>query len=136
MLRVPAVVLASALIVAPLGARAADLVVWWDKGFYPQEDEAVHEIVAAFEQETGKQVELALFPGDALAGKLEAAIEAGRPPDFAFGCRVAGPNRPVGGRRPAGGSLRRCWGLLEPVRSGCARLGHLAPVHYWDTVIR
>ena len=85
MLRVRAVVLASALILAPFGAWGADLVVWWDKGFYPQEDEAVHEIVAAFEQETGKQVELALFPGDALAGKLEVAIEAGRPPDFAFG---------------------------------------------------
>jgi hypothetical protein len=33
-------------------------VVWWEKGFYAQEDEAVREIVAAFEQKTGKQVEL------------------------------------------------------------------------------
>ena len=47
---------------APLGARAADLVVWWEKGFYDQEDEAVREIIAAFEQETGKQVELVLLP--------------------------------------------------------------------------
>ena len=38
--RVLALVLA-ALILAPLGARAADLVVWWEKGFYAQEDEAV-----------------------------------------------------------------------------------------------
>ena len=51
------VALAVALLV-PLGAQAADLVVWWEKGFYPQADEAVAEIVAAFEQETGKQVEL------------------------------------------------------------------------------
>jgi hypothetical protein len=29
---------AAALIMAPFGARAADLVVWWDKGFYLQED--------------------------------------------------------------------------------------------------
>ena len=58
MLRVRAVVLASALILAPLGATGADLVVWWDKGFYPQEDAAVREIIAAFEQESGKQVEL------------------------------------------------------------------------------
>ncbi len=78
----------SVLLLAPLGARAADLVVWWEKGFYPQEDEAVHEIVAAFEQETGKQVELALFSEDELAGKLVAAIEAGRPPDFAFGVEL------------------------------------------------
>ena len=38
MLRVPAVVLASMLLLAPLGARAADLVVWWQNGYYAQED--------------------------------------------------------------------------------------------------
>ena len=60
-------------------------MVWWEKGFYPQEDEAVREIVAAFEQETGKQVELDFLSEDELPGKLEAAIKAGQPPDFAFG---------------------------------------------------
>jgi ABC-type glycerol-3-phosphate transport system substrate-binding protein len=49
-----ALVLAS----APLGAQGADLVVWWEKGFYPQADEAVAEIVTTFEQDTGKEVEL------------------------------------------------------------------------------
>ncbi len=49
-MRRQAIVLAAALFMAPLGARAADLVVWWEKGFYPQEDEAVAETVAAFEQ--------------------------------------------------------------------------------------
>ena len=50
--------LAAAIVMAPLGAGAADLVVWWEKGYYAQEDEAVREIIAAFEQKTGKQVEL------------------------------------------------------------------------------
>ena len=59
-MRARAVVLAVALVLAPLGARAADLVVWWEKGFNPEEDAAVREIVAAFEQKTGKQVELDL----------------------------------------------------------------------------
>ena len=54
MMRADAVLVALALILAPLGAAAADLVVWWEKGFYPQADEAVAEIIAAFEQETGK----------------------------------------------------------------------------------
>ena len=83
---VPALV-ASALLLAPPGARAADLVVWWEKGFYPQEDAAVREIIAAFEQETGKQVELVRNGRDLdqQTVEVQAAIDAGRPPDFLFG---------------------------------------------------
>jgi multiple sugar transport system substrate-binding protein len=84
-MRIGALMLAAALILTPLGAQAADLVVWWDEGYYPEERDAVEEIVAAFEQETSKQVELALFPQEDLPGKIEAAIDAGTPPDFAFG---------------------------------------------------
>jgi multiple sugar transport system substrate-binding protein len=70
---------------APLGAQAADLVVWWDEGFYPQADQALAEVVAAFEQETGKQVEVTRLPLSELPPKIEIALEAGQPPDFAFG---------------------------------------------------
>jgi hypothetical protein len=62
MTRVAHAFLAVAFAIAPLGARAADLVVWWDKGFYAQEDEALHEPIAAFEQASGKQVELGSIP--------------------------------------------------------------------------
>jgi multiple sugar transport system substrate-binding protein len=80
-----AVAVAAALILAPLGARAADLVVWWEKGQYPEEDQAVREIVAAFEQKTGKRVELVLDKYEQLLQDTLAAIEAGRsPPDFIF----------------------------------------------------
>jgi multiple sugar transport system substrate-binding protein len=78
-------VLAAALILAPLGAQAADLVVWWEQGSYPQEDEAVAEIVAAFEQETGKEVELVQPAQDEVNDKLRAALAAGQPPDFLYG---------------------------------------------------
>ena len=74
-----------ALVLAPLGARAADLVVWWEKGLYAQEDEAVKEIIAAFEQGSGKQVELAFYSQRELGPQIKAALEVGQPPDFAFG---------------------------------------------------
>ena len=77
-------VLAAALVVASLDAKAADLVVWWHEGFYPQEDEAVREVIAAFEQKSGKEVELVLQPPAELRDNLVAAVEEGRPPDFAF----------------------------------------------------
>ena len=79
------VVLAAMLAIAPFGAGAADLVVWWEQGFYPQEDEALAEVVAAFEQSSGKHVELILIPQAELPPHIEAALEAGRPPDVAFG---------------------------------------------------
>jgi multiple sugar transport system substrate-binding protein len=74
-----------ALVMAPLSARAADLVVWWDKGYYAEEDGAVREIIAAFEHDTGKQVEFVVYPQAELPGKIEASLEVGQPPDFAFG---------------------------------------------------
>jgi multiple sugar transport system substrate-binding protein len=87
-MRTPVIVLASAVLMTPPGAQAADLVVWWEKGYYPQEDQAVREIVAAFEQKSGKQVELALYPDTELPDRIEAALEAGQPPDFAFGLTI------------------------------------------------
>lgn len=85
MMRIEAVLLAVALATAPFGAQAADLVVWWEKGFTPEEDAAVREIVAAFEQKTGKQVELVLEEWEPLRDDTVAAIAAGwRPPDFVF----------------------------------------------------
>jgi multiple sugar transport system substrate-binding protein len=84
-MRARAVVLAAAIVLAPLDAKAADLVIWWEKGYYAQEDEALSEVIAAFEQKTGKQVELVFQLQAELPDKLEAAIKAGQPPDFTFG---------------------------------------------------
>ena len=67
-MRAGAVVLALAIVLAPLGARAADLLVWWEEGVNPEEDAAIVEVIAAFEQKTGQQVELVLVPRAAAKG--------------------------------------------------------------------
>jgi multiple sugar transport system substrate-binding protein len=85
MQRLIPIVIASLLLAAPPGARAADLVVRWDKAIYPKEEEALHDTVAAFEQKTGKQVKLTFYPQEELADRISKALEAGDPPDFAFG---------------------------------------------------
>ena len=84
-MRAQAVLIALAFVLTPLAAQAADLVVWWEKGYYDQEDEAVREIIAAFEQGSGKQVDLAIHPQDELPDEIDKALQIGRPPDFIFG---------------------------------------------------
>jgi multiple sugar transport system substrate-binding protein len=77
--------LVAALVTGPIGAQGADLVVWWDEGYYAEEADAIAEVIDAFEHKTGKQVELVLYPQEDLPGQIAAALEEGRPPDFAFG---------------------------------------------------
>jgi multiple sugar transport system substrate-binding protein len=84
-MQMKAAVLAMALMLAASGARAADLVVWWEAGFYPEEDAAVREIIAAFEQETGTEVELVQPDQYEMNDKARVALATGQPPNFLYG---------------------------------------------------
>ena len=77
-------VLASALAFSPTAAGAADLTIWWAKGYYPSEDEGLRRVVAGFEDETRTRVDLTFVSMPDLATKTLAALEAGRPPDVDF----------------------------------------------------
>jgi multiple sugar transport system substrate-binding protein len=79
------IILAGMLMMVPLSASAADLVVWWQKAFSPREADAVAEIISDFEQKTGKQIELDQPSENDIGAKAETALKAGHPPDFLFG---------------------------------------------------
>ena len=122
-----AVVVAVALAMAPLGAQAADLVVWWEKGYYAQEDEAIREIVAAFEQGSGKRVELAPTHRERASGQDQRGARGGSAARLRLRRLLAGLHRPNGPSTTGWWISRTAIGaLLEPVRSGCARLGDVA----------
>jgi multiple sugar transport system substrate-binding protein len=74
----------AALLAAPAPALAADLTIAWEQGFYPEEDQAIAAVVAAYQQETGKTVELSFYPQDDIAAKAVAMLDAGQPPDLLF----------------------------------------------------
>jgi multiple sugar transport system substrate-binding protein len=80
--------LAAAVILAPLGAQADDLVVWWDKGFYAEENQALRETITAFEQGSGNKVDLVFYSADELTDRIAAGLEGGQLPDFAFGSNI------------------------------------------------
>ena len=68
------------------------------RGLLPQANAAVGEIVAAFEHETGEQVELVQPEEDVFMEQAERALQAGSPPDFLFsdfGCTLGYDDRLV-----------------------------------------
>jgi multiple sugar transport system substrate-binding protein len=112
-MRVRAIFLAAVIALVPLGGRAADLVVWWEKGFYPEEDRAVTELVAAFEHKLGKDVQLVLQPQEGIPTEVEAALAAGRPPDLLRAAEIG--MRPE--RWAAAGALVDLSDVVLPLRS-------------------
>jgi len=60
------------------------LVVWWTKGFYKSEDDALYAAIRKYEQKSGVKVELSQYAVQDTIPKTVAALDAGTPPDVAF----------------------------------------------------
>ena len=84
------------------------LTVWWVKGFYKSEDDALYEAIKKYEAKTGVKVELSQYAVQDGIPKVVAALDAGNPPDVAyidvFDFQVTAQ---VGLRRQARGHQRR-----------------------------
>lgn len=77
-------VLAASALARPAFASGKTLTVWWNQGFYPDEDAAFRKLVSAWEKATGNQVELTLLPGQALNEKIISALTSGDVPDLMY----------------------------------------------------
>ncbi|MEA5596324.1 ABC transporter substrate-binding protein [Rivularia sp. UHCC 0363] len=58
------------------------LDIWWDKGFNPEEDEALRQLVHNWENKTGKKINLLFYTTDSLGDKIRRSLKAGNPPDI------------------------------------------------------
>jgi multiple sugar transport system substrate-binding protein len=68
------------------GAQAQEKVtVWWEKGFYKAEDDALFVMIKKFEEKTKIKVDLSFYATQEIIPKSVAALEANNPPDVAFG---------------------------------------------------
>ncbi|HMR33651.1 MAG TPA: extracellular solute-binding protein [Geminicoccaceae bacterium] len=67
-----------------LQATAADLNIWWNKSYYPEEDQQFDKTVAAFEKATGIDVEYTYYTNEDVPRKVLAALTANEPPDLAY----------------------------------------------------
>jgi multiple sugar transport system substrate-binding protein len=74
----------AALVAGGQASAQETLVVWWVKGFYKSEDDALYAAIKKFEQKTGVKVELSQYPVQDMIPKTVAALDAGTPPDVAY----------------------------------------------------
>src|SRR5580765_575044 len=75
---------AGALAFAGHALAQEKLTVWWVKGFYKSEDDALFEAIKKFEQRTGVKVELSQYPVQDMIPKTVSALDAGTVPDVAY----------------------------------------------------
>jgi multiple sugar transport system substrate-binding protein len=65
-------------------ASQEKLTVWWVKGFYKSEDDALFAAIKKYEQKTGVKVELSQYAVQDMIPKTVSALDAGTPPDVAY----------------------------------------------------
>jgi len=58
------------------------LTVWWVKGFYKSEDDALYAAIKKYEAKSGVKVELSQYAVQDMNAKSVAALDAGTPPDI------------------------------------------------------
>jgi multiple sugar transport system substrate-binding protein len=77
--------LAAALLAAAPAFAQEKLTVFWVKGFYKSEDDALFEAIKKFEAKNkGIKVELSQYPIQDMIPKTVAALDSGSPPDVAY----------------------------------------------------
>jgi multiple sugar transport system substrate-binding protein len=69
---------------APVMAQEK-LTVWWVKGFYKAEDDALFAAIKKFEEKhKGVKIELSQYPVQDMIPKTVSALDSGNPPDVAY----------------------------------------------------
>ena len=76
---------ATALAFAGHAAAQEKLTVWWVKGFYKAEDDALFAAIKKFEAKHPKiKIELSQYPVQDMIPKTVSALDSGSPPDVAY----------------------------------------------------
>ncbi len=80
-----AMVAAGLLTAAGPAMSQEKLTVWWVKGFYKAEDDALFVAIKKFEEKNkGIKIELSQYPIQDMIPKTVAALDSGSPPDVAY----------------------------------------------------
>lgn len=90
------------------------ITVWFSKGFYRSEDEALWAAIKKFETKTGIKVELSQYALQDMIPKTVAALDSGSPPDVAYADTY---NNQAAGKWAYEGKLEDLTDVLQPMMS-------------------
>lgn len=114
MRRILAGIVAAAIACGAIPSVAQEkLAVWWGKGAYKSEDEALLAAIRKYEGKSGVKVELSLFAAQDMIPKLIAAADAGAPPDVAYSDVL---DAQVAGKWAFDGKLDDVSDVMEPIK--------------------
>jgi len=76
----------AAIMLASAGPVLAQdkLTVWWVKGFYKSEDDALYAAIKKYDDKTGVKVDLSQYAVQDMIPKTVAALDSNTPPDVAY----------------------------------------------------
>src|SRR5215813_15586420 len=111
-------VAAAGFLYAAQPAMAQDkITVWWGKGFYKSEDDALLDAIKKFEAKTGIKVELSQYAIQDMIPKTVAALDSGTVPDVAYSDSY---DVQAGGKWAYEGRLEDLSDILTPMKSAFA----------------
>jgi multiple sugar transport system substrate-binding protein len=106
---------AAGLVVAGQAAAQEKLTVWWVKGFYKAEDEALFAAIKKYEEKhKGVKIELSQYPIQDMIPKTVAALDSGNPPDVAYADVY---DFQVTGKWAFDGKLEDISSVINPIRA-------------------
>jgi multiple sugar transport system substrate-binding protein len=107
-----AVAVAIAMAAVP-GFAQEKLTVWWVKGFYKSEDDALYAAIKKYEAKTGVKIDLSQYAVQDMIPKSVAALDSGTPPDIAYSDTY---DVQVAGKWAFDGKLEDISDVLEPMK--------------------
>src|SRR3954462_15617273 len=102
---------------APAFAQQKTITVWFGKGCYKSEDDALLEAIKKFEAKTGIKVELSQYAIQDMIPKTVAALDSGTVPDVAYADTY---DVQVQGKWAFEGKLEDLGDILSPMKSAFA----------------
>lgn len=103
----------TAMLVGGHAAAQEKLTVWWAKGYYKAEDDALFAAIKKFEAKTKVKVELSQYAPQESIPKSVAALDSKNPPDVAYADVY---DFQVAGKWAFDGKLEDISSVIDPIR--------------------